>query len=254
MSKYGITRAHLRLGSQGEGGGNGDDHFQDMAGSHHFVIYITPQRKTKGYAELKALAEAQDCHVQRVENDPLLPGKDYLALKITKPAKGSRRKFCARHTDGCISGTSCTASLGHMQGRRDGPNGERMLLPHVLPSTLFGLMALYTLLETVINRADQDNHELCGLQQRPGHLRQRRGRLLRLGVSRQRRELDSEHHRSNKRSRAGSPVTSTLVIFASQSTLKSSADGLRTVRPLWPSVTDRPAPHSFGGRLHGVQS
>ena len=89
MSKYGITRAHLRLGSQGEGGGNGDDHFQDMAGSHHFVIYITPQRKTKGYAELKALAGAQDCHVQRVENDPLLPGKDYLALKITKPAKGS---------------------------------------------------------------------------------------------------------------------------------------------------------------------
>ena len=83
LKRYGITRAQLRQGSQGPGGGNGDDHFQDMAGSRDFVIYLAPHKKLKGYAELKSFLEAQGCQVSLATDDRLLPGKGYQAVKVT---------------------------------------------------------------------------------------------------------------------------------------------------------------------------
>jgi hypothetical protein len=84
---YGITRSQLRQGSQGPGGGNGDDHFEDMLGSRDLFIYLAPNRKLKGYAELKAYLEQQGCQLQPANNAPLLPGKGYQAIKITLPGE-----------------------------------------------------------------------------------------------------------------------------------------------------------------------
>ena len=83
MRGFGFTRAQLKQGSQGLLGGNGDDHFREMTGSRDFVVYITPNKRPKGFAELKSALEEEGCEVQRVENEPLLPSNRYQAVKVT---------------------------------------------------------------------------------------------------------------------------------------------------------------------------
>ncbi len=83
LRDYGITRAQLRQGSQGLEGGRGDDHFRDLVGSRDFYIYLTPNRKVKGWAEVKTLAEAEGCEVRRAEDAPYVPGQRYGAVLIT---------------------------------------------------------------------------------------------------------------------------------------------------------------------------
>jgi len=83
LGSHGISRAQLRQGSQGPGGGVGDDHFEQMAGSRDLYIYLTPNRKVKGYTELKGFLEEQGCQVQQAPDAPLMPGKRYAAIKVT---------------------------------------------------------------------------------------------------------------------------------------------------------------------------
>jgi hypothetical protein len=83
LKGFEFTRAQLKQGSQGLLGGNGDDHFHEMTGSRDFVMYITPNKRAKGFAELKTALEEVGCEVRRIENDPLLPGKRYQAVKVT---------------------------------------------------------------------------------------------------------------------------------------------------------------------------
>ena len=83
LRRYGITRGDLRQGSQGPGGGNGDDHFDEMTGSRELTIYLAPNKRLKGYVELRAFVEAQGCRMGQVEGDRLLPGKGYTAVRIT---------------------------------------------------------------------------------------------------------------------------------------------------------------------------
>lgn len=83
LKASGITRAALRQGSQGPGGGVGDDHFEEMVGSRDFFVYVTPNKRPKGYAELKAFLEGQGCQVRKATDAPLLPGKRYDAFKVT---------------------------------------------------------------------------------------------------------------------------------------------------------------------------
>ena len=83
LRKYGMTRDQLRQGSQGPGGGNGDDHVDELTGSRDLTIYLTPNRRLKGYAELKAFVEARGCRIGQVEGDRLLPGKEYTAVKVS---------------------------------------------------------------------------------------------------------------------------------------------------------------------------
>ena len=83
LRHHGLTRSQLRQGSQGPGGGVGDDHFQDMMGSRDLYLYITPNHKVKGYGPLKEFLEKQGCQVQLAPTAPLMPGKGYTAIKIT---------------------------------------------------------------------------------------------------------------------------------------------------------------------------
>ena len=83
LRSHGVTRAQLRQGSQGPGGGNGDDHFDELMGSRDLTIYLAPNKKLKGYADLKTFVEGQGCQIGLVTGDRLLPGPAYKALKIT---------------------------------------------------------------------------------------------------------------------------------------------------------------------------
>lgn len=84
LRRYGITRAQLKQGSQGPGGGNGDDHFNELVGSRDLTIYLSPGKKLKGYAELRAYVENQGCEISHASDARLLPGKGYEAVKITR--------------------------------------------------------------------------------------------------------------------------------------------------------------------------
>lgn len=84
MRKHRISRAQLRQGSQGDWGGNGDEHFPDLLGSGSLTVYLAPGRKTAGLPQLTALAAEHGCVAAIVEHDPNLPGDGYRALRFTK--------------------------------------------------------------------------------------------------------------------------------------------------------------------------
>ena len=54
-----------------------------MTGSRELTIYLAPNKRLKGYVELRAFVEAQGCRMGQVEGDRLLPGKGYTAVRIT---------------------------------------------------------------------------------------------------------------------------------------------------------------------------
>ena len=79
-----IPKAHLRHGSQGPGGGNGDDHLDEMIGIAHFTIYISTGKKLKGYIDLKKFVESRDCVITPIVTT-LSPTKTgYETVKITE--------------------------------------------------------------------------------------------------------------------------------------------------------------------------
>jgi hypothetical protein len=77
-----IPKAHLRHGSQGPEGGNGDDHLDEMLGSAHFTIYISIRKKLKGYLDLKRFVENQDCAIIPIFSDQNSTDTGYETVKI----------------------------------------------------------------------------------------------------------------------------------------------------------------------------
>ncbi|MBM3924518.1 MAG: hypothetical protein FJ320_00790 [SAR202 cluster bacterium] len=74
------SRRDLR---QGSGADVDAFHIDEVLGSTEFYIYITPNKKAKGYEVLKAALEATGCKVE-VGVDPMLqPGERYHAVAIT---------------------------------------------------------------------------------------------------------------------------------------------------------------------------
>src|SRR5690606_22613522 len=67
----------------GKGREIADAHFDEVAGSQDFYIYVPPNKKAKGYADLKAFLERAGCKVSVTENAPTLPAKDYKAVKVS---------------------------------------------------------------------------------------------------------------------------------------------------------------------------
>lgn len=79
---HGMSRAKLREGS-GKGSEVADDHFHEVAGSQDFYVYVTPNRKAKGYEPLRDWLVAQGYAVSVSDDAPLLPAKGYKAIKVT---------------------------------------------------------------------------------------------------------------------------------------------------------------------------
>jgi hypothetical protein len=86
MNERGMTRAQLKTGS-GKGADVADEHFHEMVGSRDFYIYVTPHIKPKGYESLKAFLVNEGCQVDVSDEAPMLPAKDYKAVKVTAGGK-----------------------------------------------------------------------------------------------------------------------------------------------------------------------
>jgi hypothetical protein len=83
MQGIGANRAARRRGSNPQlGGSNADDHLHELAGSSGFWIYLTPNKRLKGYDELQRQVEALGCTIGLANDAPVNPGKGYQALKI----------------------------------------------------------------------------------------------------------------------------------------------------------------------------
>ena len=78
----GMNRSRLREGS-GKGNEIADEHFHEVAGSRDFYIYVTPNRKAKGYEALRDWLRQTGCVVSVSDDAPLLPAKGYKAIKVT---------------------------------------------------------------------------------------------------------------------------------------------------------------------------
>lgn len=77
------NRAERRRGSNPVlGGSNADEHFYELAGSSSLWIYLTHNKRLKGYDELKRQAEASGCTIGLADDAPVNPGRSYQALKI----------------------------------------------------------------------------------------------------------------------------------------------------------------------------
>ena len=75
-----ISRRELR---QGGGRGTGDDHVHEVVGSSEFEIFIPPNRRVKGYAELKAAVEHHGCAIEYPAQSKQAPGPRFTTIKIT---------------------------------------------------------------------------------------------------------------------------------------------------------------------------
>ena len=80
--RHGMDRSKLREGS-GKGTEIADEHFHEVAGSRDFYIYVTPNRKAKGYETLRDWLAQQGYSVAVSDDAPLLPAKGYKAIKVT---------------------------------------------------------------------------------------------------------------------------------------------------------------------------
>ena len=78
---YGITRRDLR---QGSGTDVEPEHYDEVLGSSEFFIYLTPNKKVKGYDTLKQFLESEGCEVEYPADSSLRPGPRYQVVKITK--------------------------------------------------------------------------------------------------------------------------------------------------------------------------
>ena len=88
-----VSRRELR---QGGGRGTGDDHFDEVEGSTEFEIFLTPNKRAKGYEALKRFLESEGCHVAFPAGSSNLPGPRYQAVRVTSgdeeiPAAALRR-------------------------------------------------------------------------------------------------------------------------------------------------------------------
>jgi hypothetical protein len=50
-------------------GSNADEHLHELAGSSSLWIYLTPNRRIKGYEELKRKVEVSGCTIGSAEDD-----------------------------------------------------------------------------------------------------------------------------------------------------------------------------------------
>ncbi|MBL76248.1 MAG: hypothetical protein CL763_04945 [Chloroflexi bacterium] len=80
--KQGMNRSRLREGS-GKGKEIADEHFHEVAGSKDFYVYVTPNRKAKGFEQLRDWLRSQGYLVNVSDQAPLLPAKGYKAIKVT---------------------------------------------------------------------------------------------------------------------------------------------------------------------------
>jgi hypothetical protein len=77
------NRAMRRKGSNpASGGSNADEHFHELAGSTSLWVYLTPNKRLKGYDELKRQVEAAGCLIGLADDAPIAAGRSYQALKI----------------------------------------------------------------------------------------------------------------------------------------------------------------------------
>jgi L-amino acid N-acyltransferase YncA len=80
--RQGMSRARLREGS-GKGIEIADEHFSEVVGSKDFYIYVTPNRKVKGYEGLRDWLQELGYAVTVSDSAPMLPAKGYKAIKVT---------------------------------------------------------------------------------------------------------------------------------------------------------------------------
>ena len=79
-----FTRGELR---QGGGHGTGDDHVDEVLGSTEFDIFITPNKRAKGYQTLSQFLESEGCQVTFPADSENRPGPRYQVVKITSYGK-----------------------------------------------------------------------------------------------------------------------------------------------------------------------
>ena len=78
-----LNRAARRKGSNPAlGGSNADDHVRDLVGSNAIWIYLMPNKRLKGFEDLKQLVELRGCLIGLADDAPIDPGKGYQQLKI----------------------------------------------------------------------------------------------------------------------------------------------------------------------------
>jgi hypothetical protein len=77
------NRAARRRGSNPAfGTSNADEHADELVGSSRLWIYLPPNKRLKGYDELKRRVEASGCTMGLADDAPIDPGNGYHALQI----------------------------------------------------------------------------------------------------------------------------------------------------------------------------
>ena len=82
IQDMGNRAARRRGANPAFGGSNADEHVQELAGSSSLWIYLTHNRRLKGYDELKRQVEASGCMIGLADDAPVNPGRSYQALNI----------------------------------------------------------------------------------------------------------------------------------------------------------------------------
>jgi hypothetical protein len=78
-----MNRAARRKGSNpASGGSNADDHLRDLVGSNAIWIYLTPNKRLKGFDDLRQLVESRGYLIGLATDAPIAMGKGYQQLKI----------------------------------------------------------------------------------------------------------------------------------------------------------------------------
>ena len=77
---FGLTRRQLREGSEPS---VEEEHYDEVLGSSEFYIYVTPNRKTKGYEALKSYLDAKGCQVEFTTESPIRMPERYQVIKVT---------------------------------------------------------------------------------------------------------------------------------------------------------------------------
>ena len=78
-----MNRAARRKGSNpASGGSNADDHLSDLVGSNAIWIYLTPNKRLKGFDDLQQLVESRGYLIGIATDAPVDLGKGYKQLKI----------------------------------------------------------------------------------------------------------------------------------------------------------------------------
>ena len=76
----GLTRRQIREGS---GTYVEKAHFDEVLGSSEFYVYVTPNKKAKGYEALKKYLEAEGCETGLTTESPVRMDDRYQIVRIT---------------------------------------------------------------------------------------------------------------------------------------------------------------------------